>query len=417
MSRIQKKLNILIHDLGSLNYGIIRKFKESNLLGNIYIISKNQIEDIDCIYIGTPSNITFKELKTIIKEKNIDFAIIFNELYSSLGLTDYYFNTLKLPLIGVKKFWFDLETSKFDSKSFMNANNIKTPDFFVIKNLPQLEQAVLKLGFPLVIKNNCLQAGFGSYICKDKKTAIRITKKLLKHYDFCIAEKFIIGDEISQQYFWDKNTLLPLLPVKDFKKDNKGLNTGGMGSYTPVKLNEKEENLLTEYNNKLEKIFKTLKPDFTGIFTVNLLFSEKEVYTLEFNMRPGITEFETTIEHIQSDILELFYNCATGHLKDTQITYKNGITGCIALAHKDYSKQKLQKCVISLKRKLSPIDNDIRINWNIASFDIKKNILISSSHRFLSVLCTDSINPFRKIYKFLDTFEAKDIYYRKDIGV
>lgn len=417
MCKSEKKLNVLIHGFGSLNAGIIRKLKKSVLLNNIYIIANNNIEDIDCIYIGSPKTIKFKDLKVLIKQNNIDFVILFDEIYNSLGLTDYYINTLKIPIIGITKEWAVLENSKMTGKEFMSFHNIKTPNFAVINNTNELKDIILKFGLPIVIKNNFLQGGYGSYICKNMQSALDITRRLLKEFNYCLAEKYIAGEEISQQYFWDRNTLLPLLPVKDFKKDNDGLNTGGLGSYIPIVLDSNKQKILNNYNQHLQDVFAKTQPNFTGIFTVNLIFTDKEVFTLEFNMRPGITEFETFIEHLESDLLELFYNCATEKLENANIKYKKGITGCIALLHKNYKKEKMQKYYISLKRGITAIDNNIKINLNINKFDTNHNALISSKKHFLSVLCTDSINPFRKIYKFLDTFESKDIYYRKDIGI
>ena len=353
-----KKLNILMHGIGSVGSGIIRKFKESNLLDNIYLISDYPDNNDDCIYVGKASNIKFGELKSLIKEKNIDFVIIFDELYSLFGLVDYYQKEINIPIIGIQKDWFLLESSKIIGKNFFKKHNILTPDYMIIDNEKDIDNAISEYGFPFVIKKVSLGAGFGSHIYNDKKSAQKYVKKLLKEDNYCIAEKFINGKEISVQYFWDKKNLLPLLPVKDFKKtnnQNNGINTGGLGSYIPVLMTEEEENLLKAYNEKIEKILKEEKADFTGIFTSNLLFSENNIYTLEFNMRPGITEFETAIEHIESDLLELFYNCVKGKLENCTISYKNGITGCIAIAHKDYVKQKNTKNCITYPHQIERI--------------------------------------------------------------
>ncbi len=418
MCNNNKKLNILIFGLGSLNYGIIRKFNESNSLGSIYLIAKNKIEDINCTYLGSTSNLKFKDLKEIIKTYSIDFAVIFDEMYSFYGFVDYFKYNLNLPLIGITKEWFLLELSKTDGKRFMKENGIKTADYMLISENSQLEKAIEKFSFPIVIKNNFLQAGFGSHICKDRKSAEKNVKQLLKTYKFCIAEHFLEGKEISQQYFWDKKKLLALLPVKDFKQNEKGINTGGLGCYTPVNLNETQQNLLKNYNEQLERIFQKLTPDFTGIFTVNLLFTKDEIYTLEFNMRPGITEFETLIEHLNTDLLAIFYNCVNSKLNESQITYKTGYTGCVVMTHKDYCKQnntRIEK--LALKKYISPVDNDIKLNFNIISFNKNMKISTKRNKTFLSVICTDKINPFAKIYKFLKTINSPKAYYRKDIGI
>ena len=119
-----KKLNILMHGIGSVGSGIIRKFKESNLLDNIYLISDYPDNNDDCIYVGKASNIKFGELKSLIKEKNIDFVIIFDELYSLFGLVDYYQKEINIPIIGIQKDWFLLESSKIIGKNFFKKHNM-----------------------------------------------------------------------------------------------------------------------------------------------------------------------------------------------------------------------------------------------------------------------------------------------------
>lgn len=417
----KRTINILIHDLGSVNLGIIRKIKESKITSNIYIISNYQVYNIDCTYIGKSKNITSGQLKEVIKKYNIDFVIVFNEVYSAKGLVDYYREVIKIPIIGTTRKWFKLESSKIEGKTFMIENGIKTPEYEIITNIKETDKIISSFGLPVVIKDNNLRAGFGSYICQNTtecKKAVKRIKVLSKKYkndNSFIIEKFVKGKELSQQYMWDEKTLIPFLPVKDYKREkenNKGINTGGLGSYTPINLTEEEQKLLDEYNKNLAEIFQKIKPEFTGIFTVNLLFAEENIYTLEINMRPGITEFETTIEHISSDLLELLYNCATGSLQNSVITYKEGITGCVALVHKEYSRQICRKRKVILEKQINPIDNEIKINLNIPS----DNNMIYTNKRILSVLCTDNTNPFSKIYKYLDTIKTKNLYYRKDIG-
>ncbi len=413
---VKNEINILIHGLSSVQFGIIRKLKESKSTVNIFIISNNQINDIECTYIGNPKEITFRKLKECIKKYNIDFAIIFNELYSALGITDYYINTLKLPIIGIPKNWFFIEASKISGKNFMLRNNIETPNFTLIKNQEELNNAISHFGLPIVLKNNFLQGGFGSYICSSKISALKVLKNLLKKYQFCIAEKFISGKEISQQYLWDKHTLLPLLPVKDFKKTEKGINTGGLGSYTPIFIPQKEQELLNEYNHNLAGVLKREEAEFTGIFTANLLFAEDKIYTLEYNMRPGITEFETLIEHLDCDLAEVLYNCATECLENTTLKYKQGITGCLVVAHKSYCCQKTQQYYLHLKKSISPADNYIKLNFNVYSCS-KNKTLINTKKHFLSIISNDKVNPFNKIYKYIETLDTKDCYYRKDIDI
>lgn len=301
----------------------------------------------------------------------------------------------------------------------MAKNNIITPEYVIVDSTDKLLKVISKFGFPIVIKNNFLQGGFGSHICTDEKSAVSIAKEIIKKYKFCIAEKFIEGFEISQQYFYDKNTLLPMLPVKDFKKMSDkitAVNTDGLACYTPVVLSEKEITLLEEYNKKLFAVLKNEQADFTGIFTSNLLFSNDKIYTFEFNMRPGISEFETLIEHLECDLLQILYKCACSKLEECNIRYKEGITGCVCVAPKTYLAQKVfkQKNIL-LKKNISCIDNDIKLNF-CASINKKgKKLKIETNKRFLTVICTDKKTPFEKIYSYISDIDSCSFYYRKGI--
>ncbi len=411
----KKKLNILFHSFGTVNHALIRNFKKSPLLNKIYVMghNANPIEMVENL--GSTKELSIGDLKRIIKEKEIDFSICFHELYTIRGLIDFYHNELKIPIFGCPQKWFYLEYSKQICKDFMNLHNIKTPKYLNIFDKDDIKVAIKNFGLPLVIKNNFLEGGFGSHICKTERECKEQVKKLLKKYDTCIAEKYVEGKEITQQYIWDKNKLIPFKPVKDFKKAKIGkeyINTGGLASYTPVALTEKEQEELTKYNTRLNEIFTTVKPEFIGIFCVNLMFVQDELYTLEFNMRPGITEFESTIENLDCDLLEIFYKATRKELNEEDIKYKNGKTGCVAIAHKDYIKQKkgTHTAKINTEKLLENRTNIIK-NLNFGGIIDKKTAKISKNHRFIHFVSTDKNDPFEEIYKHIEEIRNKDFMY------
>lgn len=416
------KINVLIHGAGSTINGLIRKFRQSELLNEIYIISSAE-PGFDCVYLGNSSKLRISDLKSLIKEKDINLVVIFSETYSISGLVDFYQETMNIPVFGVIKEWAVLEHSKIKCKDFMINNEIKTPDYELVYNLYELKCAIKHLGLPIVIKNNGLKAGFGSYICSSEKECINITKKILNESKaFCIAEKFIYGEELTVHYIWDGNKLIQLNPVKDYKKalnENKGINTGGMGSYTPVKLSDKRTKLLQHYHRRLDEIFTAKKPKFTGIFAVNLLFENDNIYTLEFNMRPGITEFEVLIENMDCDILNLINSAANGNTDEKSIKYKDTNTAGVVVAYKDYINNNKSEHLKTIDiSKIQKYENqNFKINLNTLKPDKKGRCKFSTNKRILTVINTDSFNPSKAIYKMLEeSIHNKNLYYRKDIG-
>ncbi len=411
----KKKLNILFHSFGTVDHAIIRSFKKSPLLNKIFLIGNNAnpIEEVE--HLGSAKELKISDLKRLVKEKEIDFSICFHELYTIRGLIDFYHNELKIPVFGCPRQWFYLEYSKQVCKDFMNLHNIKTAEHMNILDKDDVKEAVKRFGLPLVIKNIFLEGGFGSHICKTEKDCKEQVKKLLKTFNSCIAEKYLEGKEITQQYIWDKNKLIPFKAVKDFKKAKVGkeyINTGGLASYTPVELTEKEQEELVKYNARLSEIFTKVKPDFTGIFCVNLMFVQDELYTLEFNMRPGITEFETTLENLDCDLLEIFYKATIKELKEEDIKYKSGKTGCVAIAHKDYVKQKRGTHIAKINiEKLIENKTNIVKNFNFAKIIDSKIAKISKNHRIINFISTDEKDPFIEIYKHIEEVKNRDFMY------
>ena len=417
---IDNKLNVLIYRIGSLSSSLIRHFNSSPLINKVYVLEDNDTPLMNFEWFGSGKDTTIGKYKEFLKEKNIDFVIVNREDYLVSGIIDFHQKQIGIPVIGASKQWFDLEASKIYGKNFMLRQNIKNPDYRIVYDKNQIKDIIKEFSLPLVIKNNNLMAGFGSYICRTKGECIKKAKEIIKDYSFCIAEKYIKGSEITQHYIWDENTLIPLMPVKDFKAfkgGDKVINTGGMGSYTPVNLTDKQVSMLNEYNERLKQIFNELKPNFTGIFAVNLLFSDNDLYTLEFNMRPGITEFETLIELFDFDLLELYYNIALKQAHKTPVKYKNNlISGCVTVVDKHFIDRKNKNVKFPLEKLIPVNSEDILINYHCSDVDKNNFINADISKKLYTVVNTDSKNPFDMIYKYLDKVKCSNVYYRKDIG-
>ena len=422
----EKKLNVLLYYNGTVTDSLCRNFLKSNLLNNIYILNSDKKPKGKIIPIGYAKDIKLGEHKKFLKDYNIDFAFVMYETILMKGIINYY-QKINFPAIGVTKKWFYLEASKNYCKEIMLENGIKTPEYTKLYDVEQVNECIKEYGLPLVIKDNCLQGGYGTYICHTEKDCIKRIEIILDKYKkrkidspYCLVEKYIKGNEISQHYAWDGKTLLPLLPVVDFKPfsgDKKVINTAGMGSFAPAFLSEKQRKMLDTYNKHLESVFKKLNPDFTGIFLTDLLFTEDDIYTLEFNMRCGVTEFETLIELCDFDILSFCYNLANHQLDKCIIKYKKDLfAGCVVVCSKDLIKRDFKSVEIPLNN-LIPSDNDkVIINKNFDFDENNKKIKLNESYRFYSVLNVNKNNPFNTIYDYLKDIKYKDVYYRKDIG-
>lgn len=411
---------MLIFSLQALSEMLLKKYEQSDLKNKVFISLGN------INHIGTAKNIEFCNLNTLQKcedfvfRNNINLVVVLSPVLTHSDFVNFFKYNLDIPTVGVTKYWAKLESSKLFAKQFMEKHNIPTADYIKISNLNDLEFAISKFNLPLVIKDDGLCAGFGSYICNSKKDCIKIVKKLLKKNSFCLAEKYISGEELTLHLIWDGNSLIQLEPVRDYKLSNdgeKGINTGSMGAYMPVKISENKRKLIDKFVENLRSVFQNIKPDFKGIFVCGLMLTDNECYNLEFNMRPGVPEFTVLVSHLKTDIFDIFTNIANGTCSKLKIEYRDGVTGCVNVLHKDYLKQKRKKLKINLKKDvLLCKEKDLYINTFIENFDKKENAIIDSSVPVLSIVKHDSNNPFKYIYSYLNSVHCKKLYYRHDIG-
>ncbi len=425
LKHFNKKINVLMSGNSVKDYSIAKKISTSPYLNNLYYWGKNKAilefgENIGDV--PTP------EIKDFIKEKKIDLVIDQSEGELCVGTFDifrYYYN---IPTVGISKKWCQLESSKYFSKQFMQRNNILTPDFTLIESIEDYDKIEERFGYPVVIKQNSFFRGFGSFIAKNREEAIKIIDENLKngHFDYkdtegknkLLIEKFITGKEVSQMLMWDGKTMKPFCPVRDYKREgnnNTGKNTGGMGAIAPIPLTDKEKSLLDEYIKQLSKALKKENAiDFTGIIYAGLMFSEDKLYTLEYNIRMGDPEAQVLIEHLDCDLLEIFYLLAKRKVNKINIKYKEGTALGVIIADKDYINNKLDTISRTIKlpkeRNLTYLFNN-KLNSN-------NEIEYHIAGRILTICNNDVKNPAPAIYKEIEKIQAlnDNIYYRTDIG-
>ncbi len=411
---------MLIFSPQTLSDIFVKKYARNNLNKKNFIHTTSQGNISLNKNIEYCNLITLHQCEDFVFENNINLVVVISHVLTHSDFVNFFKYNLGIPTVGVTKYWAKLEGSKLFAKQFMEKHNIPTADYIKISNLRDLESAISKFDLPLVIKDDGLCAGFGSYICNTRNDCIKIVKKLLKKNNFCLAEKYISGQEVTLHLIWDGNSLIPLEPVRDYKLSNdgeNGVNTGSMGAYMPVKILENKRKLIDKFVENLRNVFQGIKPDFKGIFVCGLMLTDNECYNLEFNMRPGIPEFDVLVAHLKTDIFDIFTNIANGTCSKLKIEYKDGVTGCVNVVHKDYLKQKRKKIKINLKKEeLLYKEKDLYINTFIGKFDKKENAIIDSSAPVLSIVKHDSNNPFEYIYNYLNTIPCKNLYYRHDIG-
>lgn len=397
-------MRALITGSGAREHALAWKILQSPLLEKLYLWGAN---DGFCDLGENIEAKTAQELAKIASRKKIDIAIIGPESHLAEGIVDS-LQSLGIPCIGTNKFWTRLESSKFFAKKIMQKHNIKTANYEIVKS-----DTMPEIPYPIVLKANGLCGGKGVCIAQNETDAKEIIKdyrngKFGEASKIILAEEFLKGEELSLISLFDGKTLLPFIPVRDFKKlenGDEGPNTGGMGSYCPVMLTQKQRNRLEILSKQIEAALTIEGADFTGIIYSGLIWTKDDFYVLEFNMRFGDPEAQALMMHLESDLLEIFDLCVKKQLHTAKLKWKQGFSGCLTIATKGYPN-KFKKDI-----PIGKIPEDIQVFYA----GVKKTSEFKSNGGRVLSLCNTSGQPYDKIYETAEKLEFREKFYRTDI--
>lgn len=405
-------MRVLIYGGGAREHALAWKISQSNILSRLFLAKPND----GFKHLG--EEILFTDFENLIQKsisKDIDLVIIGPEQPLVDGLTDM-FKKNSILVFGVDKYWAQLEGSKSFAKSFMSKHSIDTAQYKLITNANDIDNSIEQFQAPYVIKADGLCAGKGVFITESKVEAKTIIKEYLegKYGDSSkkvVIEEFLDGEELSLMSIWDGKTLLPFNSARDYKKlkeGNKGLNTGGMGSYCPVSLHNKQKRELSEYVNLLQNALQKECADFTGVIYSGLILTKKGFKVLEYNVRFGDPEIQSLLMHMENDLLEVIIAALNKQLDIIELKWKQGTSACVVVASEGYPINPKKNTEIS---GLNSLESQVFF----AGVKYKDKKLLSNGGRVLSV-CYTSDNPFDTIYKDINKIKFKDKIFRTDIG-
>jgi phosphoribosylamine--glycine ligase len=380
---------------------------------------------------ATRVNILAEDIDALIsfaKEKEIDFVIVGPEAPLVGGLVDL------LEKEGIKAFGPSKEAAKLEgSKSFMKEicakYNIPTASFGNFSTLDKAKEFISKQKMPIVIKADGLAAGKGVIICQSEDEAVKTAQEILEEKAFgsagntIVIEEFLDGEELSFFAIADGKTILPLTSAQDHKKVGEGetgLNTGGMGAYSPAHMMSEElGNKIT--NTIIEPTILAMKEEgipFKGILFAGIMLVNGEPILLEFNVRFGDPECQVLMMRLYCDLLNLLYSCTEEKLSEfaDDIYWRSETALCVVMAANGYPGEYKKGTVIK-----SLGDADIMPYTKIFHAGTDKNELgefINTGGRVLSITSLGATieeanaNAYRSVEK-LDWSEG---FCRKDIG-
>ena len=379
-------------------------------MGEIATLINGSVEDLDFI------------LKTV-EDFNIDFTVIGPEVPLCMGLADL-LESHGHKVFGPTKVAATLEGSKAFSKDFMKRHNIPTAEYVEIDDYKIAVESLKRFKYPLVIKADGLAAGKGVVICEDEEMALKTLKEFMLDGALnnagskLVIEEFLKGFECSLLCFTDGETIIPMPTVKDHKQindNNKGPNTGGMGTVSPNPFMPNfDDEMLDSILKPFIKGLKEDEIDYRGVIFIGLMIDNNKAKVLEFNVRFGDPETQSIMLRLESDLFDIMYATSTKNLKDISVKWNDDTVCTLVLASEGYPGT--YKKGLEIKN-LDKLDDDIIVFH--AGTKIVDNKLVTNGGRVLNI-CAKGNNLLEaraKVYKAAEIIDFEGKYYRKDIGL
>jgi len=415
-------MNVGIIGSGGREHAICASLKKSGKIKEIYcfpgnagtsFIAKNTEADLN----------NFEELKKLIQKFNIDLIIIGPEKPLVDGMVDF-LKKNKIKVFGPSKIASQLEGSKIFTKNLCKKYNIPTANFGVFNNVRESLLFLDKCEFPIVVKADGLAAGKGVYICETIEHSMNAVKEIFNG-KFGVAEKVLIeeflkGEEMSFFIISDGENYKKFGSAQDHKRvleGDKGKNTGGMGAYSPSRLESEDLNkkILEKIVEPTLKGLKDLDTDFVGFLYAGLMIIKNEPFLIEYNVRMGDPECQTILPRLKTDFLEVIDACINKNLKEIKLDWFDEKSICIVLCSKGYPDKYQNNIEIKKLEKIKLEDNSYIYH---AGTKIKNSKVYSNGGRVLNfVTKSKNLKESRNnLINLINDLNWENGYFRKDIG-
>jgi phosphoribosylamine--glycine ligase len=377
---------------------------------------------------GTQNNVDISSdniegLAKFAKENNC-VTVVGPEVPLSMGIVDE-FAKKGLTIFGPTKNAAQLESSKIWAKNFMKRNGILTARFEVFDDPKKAIEYAKSVDYPLVVKADGLAAGKGVIVCSNSSETIDAINKMLVEKNFgnagsrIILEERIDGIEASFIAISDGNVAYPMATSQDHKRiydDDKGPNTGGMGTYSPTPVID--DSIAKEIQkNVIEKTISSMKKEgieFKGFLYAGIMLKNDKPYVLEFNARMGDPECQPIMMRMDSDLFDYVHASMNGTLSTLPpILWKKQSAVCVVLASKGYPE--------SFPKNEEIFGLDVTTpNSQVFHSGTKKEDgkVLTNGGRVLGVTATgDSLqDAIKNAYARVDKITWPSKYCRTDIG-
>ena len=412
-------MKVLVVGNGGREHAIIQSIKKSKKIDEIYAIAGNGGIAADAITV----DMNVKDVEKIADwavKNSIDFAIVAPDDPLVLGAVDL-LEEKGIPCFGPNKKAAIIEGSKIFSKNLMKKYGIPTAAYETFSDLDSAIKYLETQDMPIVIKADGLALGKGVIIAETLDDAKQAVKSMMEDKVFgasganVVIEEFLTGPEVSVLSFTDGKTLVPMVSSMDHKRaldDDKGLNTGGMGTiapnpyYTDSVAKECMEKIFLPTMNAMNSEGRTFK----GCLYFGLMLTPKGPKVIEYNCRFGDPETQVVLPLLKSDLFEIMQAVAGERLSEVKVEFKNKSACCVIMASNGYPEKydKGYEIIYRTNRK----------NVFVAGAKLVDGKLLTNGGRVLGVtaVASDLKKAIKKAYKKVSKISCANAFYRNDLG-
>ena len=416
-------MNIAIIGSGGREHSICYKLSKSKKINKIYCIPGNA----GTKNLSTNINLdisNFKEIYENIKGKEIDLIIVGPEVPLVKGIVNYFQNK-KIKIFGPSKNASKLEGSKIFMKTFCKKFNIPAGTFKEIRSLKFAKKYIKNIKLPIVVKSDGLAGGKGVAICNNRENALKNIGQILSgkfsSSSKVFIEEYLEGDELSYFIITDGKDFKCIGTAQDHKRigeGDKGLNTGGMGAYSPSQIINKslEQKIIKKIIKPTIRGMSKIGYKYSGILYAGIIVKNNEPKLIEYNIRFGDPECQVLMMRLKNDLIKLILATFNKKLKNAKIKWSKNPGITIVAANKGYPKKfKKNTEIKGLKNFLGDKNKQL---FHAGTTINENGKFIATGGRVLnSTVVSKSLKKAREeALLILDKLKWKNKYYRRDIG-
>ncbi len=416
-------MKVLVIGSGGREHALVWKISQSPKVDKIYCAPGNAgiAQQAECVAIKADD---LDGLLAFAQQNQIDLTVVGPEVPLTMGIVDK-FQEQGLKIFGPSGKAAEIEGSKTFAKDLMAKYNIPTAKYGAFTDAAEAKAFLDTVGLPCVVKADGLAAGKGVLICETKAEAEAAIADILVDNKFgsagsrVVVEEFLTGQEVSMLAFTDGKTVVPMVSSQDHKRiwdGDKGLNTGGMGAYSPAPVYTADihEIVVPQVLEATVKAMEAEGRSFSGILYAGLMLTADGPKVLEFNARFGDPETQAVLPRLKSDLVDIFLAIIDGRLNEMNIEWHEEAAVCVVIASGGYPETSEKGCVIT---GLAEAAATGAIVFHAGTKEDNGNIVTNGGRVLgISALGKDIAEAIANAYKGVKEVKFENMQYRTDIG-